>query len=108
MFAEELTKIKEAETQADQIIKDAKAYTRKSKSDTQAEVDGLISEAESRAKDAYDELLKEGSAEADAKYAEYMAGISKKCDDMAKAAEDSMPQAVDMIVERIVKSSVNS
>lgn len=108
MFAEELTKIKEAENRADQILKDAKASSKKSKSDTQAEVDSVISEAEDRAQSAYDELMKEGAADADAEYAKYMDGIKKQCDEMADKAESSMNEAVDMIVERIVKSSVNS
>lgn len=108
LFAEELSQIRETEQNADKMVKDAKASSRKKLSDADADAQKIISEAEDKAAAIYRGCLDEGAKDADAEYAEYMKGIEKKCGDMEKAAEKSMPAAVDMIMERIVKPSVNS
>jgi V/A-type H+-transporting ATPase subunit G/H len=108
LFAEELSQIRETEQNADKMVKDARASSRKELSDADADAQRIISEAEDKAAGIYRGLIDEGGKDADTEYAEYMKGIDQKCSDMEAAAERSMEAAVDMIVERIVKPSVNS
>ena len=107
MFAEELTKIREIEDRADKIREDAAVSSRKAVEDAEAEKERVIREAQSKAREIYDSLTKEGEESSEKEYARYISDVAKKNDDMIAAAEARSAEAVDLITERIVSIGGN-
>ena len=72
------------------------------------EAEKILDDEETKAKEIYDSLIQEGMNEADT---EYEAAIEKAhidAEKMVEAAEAKKDEVIDYIVERIVRSGVNS
>ena len=108
MFTEELTAIREAEEQSESIKKNVKTEVKRMIEAAKAEAEQILDDEETKAKEIYETLIQEGMNEADS---EYEAAIEKAhidAETMVKAAEEKKDKVVDYIVERIVRSGVNS
>ena len=108
VFKEELTAIREAEEQSEAIKKNVKTDVKRMIEAAKAEAERILDEEETKAKEIYDSLIQEGMNEADT---EYEAAIEKAhidADNMVRAAEARKDKVIDHIVERIVRSGVNS
>ena len=108
MFTEELTAIREAEERSESIRKNVKTEVKRMIEAAKAEAEKILDDEENKAKEIYDTLILEGMNEADS---EYEAAIEKAhidAENMVKAAEAKKDKVIDYIVERIVRSGVNS
>ena len=108
MFTEELTAIREAEEQSESIRKNVKTEVKRMIEAAKAEAEKILDDEENKAKEIYDTLILEGMNEADS---EYEAAIEKAhidAENMVKAAQAKKDKVIDHIVERIVRSGVNS
>ena len=108
MFVEELTKIKESENYADELQKKAKADSKQALAEARAKADQIALDAENRAKDTYDSLMKEGQAKSDEKYHSFLEKTKNECNIMIENARNNESKAIELIAERIVRSSVNN
>ena len=106
MFAEELVKIKESETYAEELQKSAKAEAEAIVAEAEAAAQQLMTDCHISAKEKVDCLLSEGQQIAQKQYDDAIAETTELCAKLAEAAETRKPEMVKMIVER-VKSSVN-
>ena len=106
MFAEELMKIKESETYAEELQKSAKIEAESLVAEAESQARQIIAEAKAQAKDKVDALMAEGQATAQAEYDAAITATEKQCADLVDAIKDRQPEIVKFIVER-VKSSVN-
>ena len=97
MFVEELEKIYQSESNADQIVKDSKTESAKIMENAKVEADSV-----SRS------YTDEGKAEADKQYEEYMQEIEASATRMLEEAGANRQKAIDLIAERIVSNSVNN
>lgn len=102
MFTEELTAIRKAEQQADDIKKSARIEAKRMLEAAAAQAERLGEEQESAAREIYDALIAQGLREAEAEYDAAIAEARSQADDMARAAEKNRARAIDFIVERIV------
>lgn len=107
MFAEELVKVKESETYAEELQKSAKVEAEAIIAEATAKAQQLMSESRIAAKESVDKLMAEGQQIAQEQYAKAIAETTEACEKLAEAAETRKLDMVKLIVER-VKSSVNS
>lgn len=108
MFVEELTKIKESENYADELQRKAKADSKQALADARTKADKIATDAENRAKDTYDSLMKEGQAKADEQYHLFLEKTKEECNAMIENARNNENKAIELIAERIVRASVNN
>ncbi len=106
MFAEELTKIKDSEAQAEQILKQAKLDAKKSLAEAAQKAEQIIEDAKTRSRACEDSLIAEGETIAGSQYDEALADFKKQCQQMEAQAESREKRAVELIIERI-ESGVN-
>ena len=106
MFAEELMKIKESETYAEELQKSAKIEAESLVAEAESQARQIIADAKAQAKEKVDALMAEAQATAQAEYDAAITATEKQCADLADAIKDRQPEIVKFIVER-VKSSVN-
>lgn len=108
MFNEELTAIRKAEEDSDSMRKEAKLYARKMVEQAKAEAEQILTEAEEAANRTYNGLIQEGMNEADQEYDEALEKARLDAEEMAAQAEAKKDEVIDYIVERIVRSGVDS
>lgn len=108
VFVEELTKIKESENKADQLQKKAKTDSKQALEDARNKADQIVEEAQNLAKETYGSLVKEGQAKSDEEYNLFLEKTKNECEQMIEKAKGNENKAVELIAERIVKSSVNN
>ena len=106
MFAEELVKIKESETYAEELQKNAKTEAEAIIADATVKAQQMLADCRAAAKETTDKLLAEGQQIAQKQYDDAIAETKANCVKLAEAAEVKKPEMIKMIVER-VKSSVN-
>ena len=58
--------------------------------------------------DIYDSLLKEGQAKSDEQYHSFLEKTKNECNIMIENARNNESKAIELIAERIVRSSVNN
>ncbi|MDO5303523.1 MAG: hypothetical protein Q4E84_06435 [Clostridia bacterium] len=107
MFAEELTKVKESETYADELQKKANVDSKQSIADAKTKAEKMLSDARIKAKDIYDTLIKEGQEISDQQYNAFLEDKKKDCADVISRARKNEESAIALIAERIVRDSVN-
>lgn len=107
MFAEELTKIQDSESEAEEILKRAKLDSKQALEAAKAEAAKLIEDAKTKGKEIYDTFLKEGQEESTRQYDNFFAKTRQDCSAAMKAAAEKQDKAIAFIAERIVGSSVN-
>ena len=107
MFAEELAKIQESESKAEEILKNAKLDAKQALTDAKAEAAKLVEDAKAKGKVAYDAFLAEGQTESDRQYEAFLAKTRADCRDVIDAALKKQDLAIDYIAERIVGASVD-
>ena len=107
MFAEELVKIRESETYAEELQKSAKAEADLIIAEAESQARQIIADAKALAKEKVDALMAEGQEIAQAQYDAAVAATETECMNLAAAVKDKQPEMIKVIVER-VKSSVNS
>ena len=73
-----------------------------------AEAEKILDDEENKAKEIYDTLILEGMNEADSEYEAAIEKAHVDAENMVKAAEEKKDKVIDYIVERIVRSGVNS
>ena len=108
MFTEELTAIREAEEQSEDIKRNVKTEVKRMIEAARQEADKILDDEEIKAKEIYDSLIQEGMNEADTEYDVAIAKAHIDAENMVKAAEAKKDEVIDYIVERIVRSGVNS
>lgn len=108
MFVEELTKIKESETYADELQKKARLDSKQTIEAANVKAARLIEEAEAKGKDAFDLCIREGQAIADEQYALALEKTKDECKALIEKARENESKAVNFIAERIVRGSVNN
>lgn len=108
MFVEELTKIKESENRADELQKKARTESKQILENAKAQSKKIIEGAEARARDIYESLVEAGQKESDEQYNLFLKKTEDECVQMIEKARDNEEKAVEIIVERIVGSSVNN
>jgi vacuolar-type H+-ATPase subunit H len=108
VFTEELTAIREAEEQSEAIKKNVKAEAKRMIEAAKAEAEKILDDEETKAKEIYDSLIREGMDEADTEYGAAIEKAHIDAENMVKAAEAKKDKVIDHIVERIVRSGVNS
>ena len=108
MFNEELTAIRQAEADSDSMKKEAKLEARKMVEQAKAQAEKLLSEAEESAGRTYSDLIREGMDEADQEYDAALEQARLDAEEMAAVAETKKDKVIDYIVERIVRSGVDS
>jgi len=102
MAIELIIKIKEAEEQAEQIIKQGLAEARKMAADTDKEAARLLEEAQREADALYRSRLDEAEREALAAYDDIISAAGEECGRLAAAAEQNMPEAVAAVYGKVV------
>ena len=107
VFAEELVKIKECETYAEELQKRAKIEAEAMIADAEVKAQQLMTESRAQAKAMMDKTLADGQQAAQKQYEAAVEETTKACAKLAETAEEKKNDMVKMIVER-VKSSVNS
>ncbi|MGN0658676.1 MAG: hypothetical protein ACI4LA_03635 [Emergencia sp.] len=107
MFADELTKVKESENRAEEILKKAKLDSRQALENARTEAARIVEDAKNRGKETYDSYIRDGQSESDAQYEAYMAKTREECAAMIENARKKQQNATDYIAERIVRASVN-
>ena len=107
MFTEELNLIKDSETKAEALRKDARAEAKRRIGEANAKAGQIAADAEAEAKAIYDALLKEGQETAALQYDEAIADAHKLCQELAIKSGEKEKQVIGIILERIVESSVN-
>lgn len=108
VFTEELTAIREAERQAENIRKSIKIETKRMIEAANVQAEKLLDEQEAKAKEEYDSLIAEGMREADADYNAAMDRARQDAEAVAKEAEKNKAKVIDFIVERIVGPGGNN
>lgn len=108
MFVEELTKIRESESYADELQKKAKLDAKQALAEARTQADRIVEEAENRAGEIYDALISEGQTESDEQYALFLEKKRAECAAMIERARKNESRAVASIAERIVRLSGNS
>ncbi|MBQ7703798.1 MAG: hypothetical protein IJT40_05425 [Firmicutes bacterium] len=108
MFNEELTAIRKAEEDSDSLKKEAKLYARKMVEQAKAEAEKIVAEAEESAGLTYSSLIREGMDEADQEYDAALEQARLDAEAMASKAAAKKDQVIDHIVERRVRSGVDS
>lgn len=107
MFTEELNLIKETEERADALRKSTRAEARQITEEAERKAAKILADAELAAKARHDELVKEGMDLAHSQYDDAIAAAGKQCVELAEKAASAEKDVIGMLVERIVKSSVN-
>lgn len=108
MFVEEMTRIKESETYADELQKKAKLNSKQVLDGARAQAVKIIGDAETRGKEIFDRLIREGQNISDEQYASALEKTGRECADMIEKAKANEKKTVDLIAERIVRNSVNN
>ena len=99
--------IQEAETQAEQIEKQAQNAARQKVADAKAEAGRIIEQAEADAKAEADAMLRKSEERAKAEISKINARNSMECAELKDVAHKKFPKAIDIITGRIVKFNVN-
>ena len=107
MFIEELTKIQETEAKADQMIRDARAGSKRTLEEARTQAQKILTDAEGEAKEIYEGFISEGEKISAKEYEDFMKKTQADSDAMIERANAKKQQAVDLIAERIVNTSVN-
>jgi vacuolar-type H+-ATPase subunit H len=102
LFLDELNKINESESRAEQMQKDARAEAKKILEDARAEAAGIIARARSRAETIRRECIEEGENTSAGQYEAYMKEAEAADMRMLERARANKEKAIDWIAERIV------
>ena len=108
MFREELELIKKTEDDAEAMGRAARTEARRLTEDARGQAARMLTEAESEAKARFEARVQEGQDAASVLYEEAMAAAAAQCEALAETAAQAEKSCIEMIVERIVKSSVNN
>ena len=107
MFVDELVRINESESKAEELQKKARIDSKQTLEDARAKAEQIIEEAEARAKSVYDEHVKEGQLTSEEQYEAFLEETRQDCIQMIKHAKGSENKAIKLIAERIVSISVD-
>ncbi len=107
LFIDELTRIQETEAKADQMVRDARSGSKRTLEEARTQAQKILTDAEGRAKEIYDGFISEGEKISAKEYDEFMKKTQADSDAMIAKAAAKKQQAVDLIAERIVNTSVN-
>lgn len=108
MISDEIALIRETEEKAEQLKKDANLEAKKMVEAAEAEAERLLNESETKAKEIYDTLINEGENTAKENYETALARARADLARLEQIAGGNKDAAIEYIVERIVKLSVNS
>lgn len=107
MFKDELSLITDAEQNAEALRKSARTEAKRMQEEAEAKAAQMAVEAETEAKKRFDALVREGQQIADMQYEAALKEAACRGAEMEGAAAAAEADAVNRIIERIVKSSVN-
>ena len=102
MFIDELNKINESESKAEQMQKDARAEAKKILEDAKTEASGIIARARSKAETIRRECIAEGENTSISQYEAYMKEAEASDMLILEQARANKEKAIDWIAERIV------
>lgn len=108
MFIDEFTRIRDSEANAEKIVRDARSGSRRMLEEARLQAQHKVAEAEEKAREIYDAYIAEGEKISADEYEDYLRQARIDSDKMAEKAEVKKQQAIDLIAERIVSTSVNS
>ena len=101
MFVEELEKIRESESLADSLIKQAKQDGKKALENARCKAEQIIEDAKKSSSLRKEALIAEGESIAGSQYEETLACCRQQCRDMAEKAALCEKPAIELIIERI-------
>ena len=107
MFYKELDSIRAVEDKADEIVRIANTDAKKKVSESKAEADRIIEDGKARGEAIIAQYVKEGRIIADRNYEDRMKAAKNEAIQIERSAYKNKKDAVRIIAERIVKSSVN-
>ena len=107
MFYKELDSIRAVEDKADEIIQNANADAKKTVADSKAQADRIIEDGKARGDAIIAQYIKEGRIIADRNYEDRMKEANQEAVQIERSAYKNKKEAINIIAERIVKSSVN-
>ncbi|HHZ00476.1 MAG TPA: hypothetical protein PLV23_06415 [Sedimentibacter sp.] len=108
MSIEVIKVIKEAEEKAEAIKKDAAAQAKLIITNANAQAQEILDEARKTADINRSEVLSKAESEGQLLYEGIINDAAKDCDEILTKASANMDRAASIILERIVKASVNS
>lgn len=103
-----IEKVRDAEMLADQIKKSSEEAAAQIIADGKKEAKALIDEAERKGAAAYKAAITSAEVEADKLYKARIAEEQEACNQFKSAARGNLPQAVDVIVGKVVGTYGNS
>lgn len=108
MSIEIIKVIKEAEERAEVIKKEALQQSKQIIANANAEAIHILDEARELSQSKSAEILKIAESEGQLMYDGIINDAEKECEGILKKADNNMDDAASIILERIVKASVNS
>lgn len=103
MSLEIVKEVKEAESRAEIIKKEAAAQAKQIILDSQKACAALLEKAGNQAKDQRNKVLQQATVAADEEGAIRRARVKAQCEALTQAANGQMEKAVELVVERIVR-----
>ena len=100
--------IKEVESQAEQIIRQAQTTARQTTDDARAESVRILEQAVEDSRIGTDEMLKKAESKAEEEISKIRIQVSMESAEIKDTARKKFPEAIDIISGRIVKFNVNS
>ncbi len=108
MFDKELDDVRAAESRAEEIVQKAGADAKEQVAAARTKAEQVIADAEARAGTIYDDLIRNGTEQAQKNYEASMKEAQAKCSAIAEAADRNSKEAVRLIKERIVNRKCQS
>ncbi|NCE98252.1 hypothetical protein [Emergencia sp. 1XD21-10] len=101
MFVEELEKIRESESLADSLIKQAKQDGKKALENARCKAEQIIEDAKKSSSLRKEALIAEGESIAGSQYEEALNRCRQQCQEMTEQAASRENRAIELIIERI-------
>ncbi|WP_338546981.1 hypothetical protein V1225_14165 [Emergencia sp. JLR.KK010] len=101
MFVEELEKIRESESLADSLIKQAKQDGKKALENARCKAEQIIEDAKKSSSLRKEALIAEGESIAGSQYEEALNRCRQQCQEMTEQVASRENRAIELIIERI-------
>lgn len=104
MSIDVIVSIKQTESEAQEIIKESLAQARKLIDEAELESKKLIQQAEKEADEEYQNIISKAEKSAYDEATVFMEKVVKECEGIKAEARGKISEAVNLILERIVKT----
>ncbi|MBO6163699.1 MAG: hypothetical protein J6N77_01480 [Lachnospiraceae bacterium] len=107
MSIEHMKRISAAEEEAVSIRRQAQVEVRRLTEKGRKDAADLLDQAKKQAEARYQEAVRTAETEAGASYEARLTEVAKECEALKALAANKIPEAVEVIKGKVVKSSVN-